>query len=373
MLATQTRIAPLFRGWVKVPTGGRAATQKVGVQPTTRRRASDDGGFPRREPTVTVRMGEGEVHSTQTRRGTVFRFPDSPLTRRATEDLSLPAISVESVSKSFVVDKRPLLVLESVSFEVDARSITTVLGPNGSGKSTLLRLISGLLEPDSGRILIDDQPVTDADERVGLVFQEPRLLPWRTTIDNVAFPLELSGVGRDARLKRARELLELVGVGAFATAYPHQLSGGMRQRAAIARALVRDPHILLLDEPFSALDALTRERFNAELLKLWQQTGTAIVLVTHSIPEAVYVADEIVVLSSSPGRVVARVAVPLGRPRTPAAMDSPQFTRTAAALRAYLSGTPEELAEQEAAAAPVRDVLDRAGAPAYFDPFGRAP
>ena len=304
---------------------------------------------------------------------TFFCFLVPRLLRRTTEDQSLPAISVEGISKSFVVDKRSLLVLDEVSFDVDARSISAVLGPNGSGKSTLLRLISGLIEPDSGRILIDGQPVGDADQRVGLVFQEPRLLPWRTTIDNVAFPLELGGVGRDVRRERARALLELVGVGAFAQAYPHQLSGGMRQRVAIARALVREPQILLLDEPFSALDALTRERFNAELLELWQQTGTAIVLVTHSIPEAIYVADEIVVLSSSPGRVAARVPVPLGRPRTPAVLESAPFTRTATTLRGYLSGTPAELAEQEAAGAPIRDVLDRAGAPAYFDPFGGAP
>ena len=264
-------------------------------------------------------------------------------------------------------------MLDEVSFDVPVHGISAVLGPNGSGKSTLLRLISGLIEPDAGRILIDGQPVGDADQRVGLVFQEPRLLPWRTTIDNVAFPLELGGVARAERRERARSLLELVGVAAFADAYPHQLSGGMRQRVAIARALVRDPHILLLDEPFSALDALTRERFNAELLELWQRTGTAIVLVTHSIPEAIFVADEVVVLSSSPGRVLARVPVPLGRPRTPQVLESEQLTRTAATLRAYLSGTPAELAQQEAAGAPIHDVLERAGAPAFFDPFRGAP
>jgi NitT/TauT family transport system ATP-binding protein len=265
------------------------------------------------------------------------------------------------------------LVLDDVSFDVSAHGISAVLGPNGSGKSTLLRLISGLLAPDKGRILIDGESVDDADRRVGLVFQEPRLLPWRTTLDNVAFPLELAGVAHDERRQRARTLLELVGVASFADAYPHQLSGGMRQRAAIARALARDPQILLLDEPFSALDALTRERFNGELLDLWQRTGTAIVLVTHSIPEAVYVADDVIVLSASPGRVLATVPVPLARPRTLAVLESTAFTRTTATLRAHLGGTDAELAQQEAAATPTPDVLERAGAPAFFDPFGRAP
>ena len=230
--------------------------------------------------------------------------------------MALAAISVESISKSFNVEHRAVPVLDDVSFAVPEHGVSAVLGPNGSGKSTLLRLISGLLEPDSGRITIDDQPVSDADQRVGLVFQEPRLLPWRTALDNVAFPLELAGVGTAGRRERARSLLDLVGVAAFADARPHQLSGGMRQRVAIARALARDPQILLLDEPFSALDALTRERFNAELLDLWQRTGTTILLVTHSLAEAVFLADEVVVLSKSPGRVVARVPVPLGRPRT---------------------------------------------------------
>jgi NitT/TauT family transport system ATP-binding protein len=283
---------------------------------------------------------------------------------------ALAAISVENVSRSFTVDHRPLHVLEDVSFDVPAHGVTCVLGPNGSGKSTLLRLIAGLIEPDSGRVAIDGQPVADADQRVGLVFQEPRLLPWRTALDNVAFPLELAGIAAAERRERARELLGLVGVSGFDAAYPRQLSGGMRQRVAIARALARDPQILLLDEPFSALDALTRERFNGELLELWQRTGTAIVLVTHSIPEAVFLADEVVVLSKSPGRVVARVPVPLGRPRTAALLESAAFTRTAATLRAHLGGTPAELAEEEAAGAPIRDVLERAGAPAFFDPWG---
>ena len=269
-----------------------------------------------------------------------------------------------------MIDGRHLTVLDDISFEVPAHGIVAVLGPNGSGKSTLLRLVSGLLAPDSGAIAIDGQPVADADQRVGLVFQEPRLLPWRTAVDNVCFPLELAGVGRTERRERARALLDLVGLAAFERAYPHQLSGGMRQRVAIARALARDPHILLLDEPFSALDALTRERFNAELLELWQRTGTTILIVTHSIAEAVFLADEVVVLSARPGRVAARVAVPLGRPRLADALDSAAFSRTAAAIRAHLSGTPADLAAQEAAAAPIHDVLDRAGAPAWFDPFG---
>jgi NitT/TauT family transport system ATP-binding protein len=255
---------------------------------------------------------------------------------------------------------------------VPTHGISAVVGPNGSGKSTLLRLVAGLLTPDSGTVEIDGAPVVDADTRVGLVFQEPRLLPWRTALDNVAFPLELAGINRTERHERARALLDLVGLTKFARAYPHQMSGGMRQRAAIARALVREPQILLLDEPFSALDALTRERFNAELLEIWQRTGTTILIVTHSIAEAVFLADEVVVLTDPPGRVAARIPVPLGRPRRVNALESAAFAQAAATIRAHLSGEPADLAAQEAAAAPVRDVLERAGAPAWFDPFGGA-
>ncbi|HET7678015.1 MAG TPA: ABC transporter ATP-binding protein, partial [Candidatus Limnocylindrales bacterium] len=191
--------------------------------------------------------------------------------------------------------------------------MAAVIGPNGSGKSTLLRLVGGLLAPEAGSVSLDGRPVVGPDPRVGFVFQEPRLLPWRDARDNVAYPLELAGLPAGARRRRALELLELVGVADFAAARPHELSGGMRQRVAIARALALEPAVLLLDEPFSALDALTRERLNAELLELWGRTGTTILLVTHSIAEAVFLADRVLVLSPRPGRVVADVAVPLPR------------------------------------------------------------
>lgn len=282
----------------------------------------------------------------------------------------MATIKLDGVSRAFSIDGAPLPVLEDISFEVPSGSVGAVVGPNGSGKSTLLRLIAGLLPADRGAITIDGRPVGDADQRVGLVFQEPRLLPWRRVIDNVAFPLELVGVSTAERRDRARSLLDLVGVATFADAYPQQLSGGMRQRVAIARALARDPEVLLLDEPFSALDALTRERFDMELLDLWQRIGATVVVVTHSIPESVFLGDEVVVLSPRPGRVIARVPVLLPRPRTSEVYEAPAFARAAAEIRARLAGTPTEQAAQEAAAAPIRDVLERAGAPAWFDPFG---
>jgi NitT/TauT family transport system ATP-binding protein len=282
----------------------------------------------------------------------------------------LATIKLEDVSRSFAIDGAPLPVIEGVSFDVPSRSVVAVVGPNGSGKSTLLRLIAGLLPTDAGSITIGGLAVGDADQRVGLVFQEPRLLPWRKVVDNVAFPLELVGMAATERRERALALLELVGVAPFAEAHPSQLSGGMRQRAALARALARDPEVLLLDEPFSALDALTRERFDSEIQELWQRIGATVVVVTHSIPEAVFLADEVVVLSPRPGRVIARVPVPLARPRTTASYEDPAFSRLAGVIRAHLAGTPTQYAEEEAAAAPIRDVLERSGSAAWFDPFG---
>jgi NitT/TauT family transport system ATP-binding protein len=230
----------------------------------------------------------------------------------------------------------PTVALDGLSLDVAGGEVVALIGPNGCGKSTFLRVAAGLLAPERGRVALDDRAVTEPDERIGLVFQEPRLLPWRSVADNVTYPLELAGWPRDRRAARQRELLHIVGLEAAATLRPVQLSGGMRQRAAIARALALSPEVLLLDEPFSSLDALTRERFNVELLRLQARTGTTIVIVTHSIPEAIFVADRVVVLTPRPGRVAAEVRIDAPRPRTLDLLDESLVSRAAAEIRAHL-------------------------------------
>jgi NitT/TauT family transport system ATP-binding protein len=255
-----------------------------------------------------------------------------------THSPALPdAVLARGVRLTFPTPDGPLVALDALDLRVGAREIVAVVGPNGSGKSSLLRIVGGLLPPDAGSVEVAGRAVTGASRAVGFVFQEPRLLPWRSTLDNVAYPLELAGVPRRAREARARALISLVGLDGFAGARPHALSGGMRQRAAIARALALEPSVLLLDEPFSALDALTRERFNVELLRVWEETGTAILLVTHSIEEAILVADRVAVLSPRPGRLVADIAVPLGRPRTVADLGDPLTAAAGATVRAALT------------------------------------
>ena len=234
-----------------------------------------------------------------------------------------------------------LLALDDVTFEVGAREIVAIVGPNGCGKSTLLRLIAGLLTPDAGTVDLGGRPVTGPDPRVGFVFQEPRLLPWASTRDNVGFPLRLADRPEAEREARVTELLAQVDLTGFANARPHQLSGGMRQRAAIARALALEPSVLLLDEPFSSLDALTRERFGLELLGIWERTATTIVLVTHSIPEAVFLADRVLMLSPRPGHVVADIPVGLPRPRTPEQVDTPAGNAVALQIRRWLADGAE--------------------------------
>jgi len=249
----------------------------------------------------------------------------------------LNAIGAQGLEHSFVVDDGSLIVLDQLDMSVAEGEVAVIVGPNGCGKSTLLRLLSGVLTPDSGRVSLMGATVSGPSAGVGLVFQEPRLLPWRTVADNVAFPLELAGVGEAERLERALQTIELTGLGGFEGAYPEELSGGMAQRAAIARALVSEPQVLLLDEPFSALDALTRERLDVELLALWERTHTTIVVVTHSISEAVFLGDRVLVMSARPGRFIADIRVDAPRPRRLEDVESPMLATSAARVRHALT------------------------------------
>ncbi len=241
-----------------------------------------------------------------------------------------------------------LPVLDGIDLSIPAGGIVALVGPNGCGKSTLLRVIAGLLEPSAGRALLDERPIVGPDPRIGLVFQEPRLLPWRTAADNITYPLELAGWPPPQRRERLAMLRELVDLDpAVIATRPAELSGGTRQRVALARSLALEPEVLLLDEPFSALDALTRERFDLELLRLWHRATTTIVIVTHSIPEATLIADRVIVLSARPARIVADVAIDLPRPRTLAALDDAAAGRASRRIRTYLE---DDVAVETAAA-----------------------
>ena len=200
--------------------------------------------------------------------------------------------------------------LDSASFTVQPREFVCVLGPSGSGKSTLLRILAGLLQPSSGTYRFSTH-----EPRIGMVFQQANLMPWRTALANITLPLELQGLPADEARRRARELVELVGLQGFESAWPRELSGGMAQRVAIARALVHDPDVLLLDEPFGSLDALTRERMWDELSRIWQARRKTVLMVTHSINEALFLADRVLVLTQRPGRIKLDLAVDLPRPR----------------------------------------------------------
>jgi len=249
------------------------------------------------------------------------------------------SIRLENLSFGFTTRAgEELPVLDAIDLTIPGGGIVALIGPNGCGKSTLLRVIAGLLAPGTGTAQVDDSPIDGPDPRIGLVFQEPRLLPWRTAADNIAYPLDLAGWTEEPRATRVASLIDLVGLdAAVADSRPSELSGGTAQRVALARALALEPAVLLLDEPFSALDALSRERFDLELLRLWERAATTIVMVTHSIPEAILVADRVVVLSPRPGRVVADIAVDIPRPRTIADLDDPAAGHAAREIRAHLA------------------------------------
>jgi len=225
-------------------------------------------------------------------------------------------ITVSGVSKKFrATDGSYLWVLEDVTMSVKAGELVALVGPSGCGKSTLLRLVAGLESPDGGEIMAGDERITGPSAQRGLVFQDPSLFPWLNVRRNVEAGLVAQGVLRERR-GDVDELLQLVGLDGFARSYPHQLSGGMAQRAALARALVNHPRILLLDEPLGALDAFTRMRMQDEILRLWQARGTTMLLVTHDIDEAIYMSDRMVIMSPRPGRIEQTLEVTLPRPRS---------------------------------------------------------
>ncbi|NLB00134.1 MAG: ABC transporter ATP-binding protein [Methanomicrobiales archaeon] len=228
----------------------------------------------------------------------------------------MSGVTVQNLSKAFPKeDGTATQALSGVDLEIGDMEFICLVGPSGCGKTTLLRIIAGLETATTGKVTIDGQPVTGPDPKRGMVFQEYSLFPWRRVIDNVAFGLEMKGMGKDERREIADRYIDMVGLSQFRDAYPYELSGGMRQRVAIARALANDPDVLLMDEPFGALDAQTRNRMQKELLSLWEQTKKTIVFVTHSVDEAVYLATRIVVLSPRPGSVQEIIDIPWAHPR----------------------------------------------------------
>lgn len=224
-------------------------------------------------------------------------------------------LRVEGLAKTFQTNRKAHTVLRGLSFGVAEGEFVSLIGESGCGKTTVLRIIQGLLGSDAGQVVVDGNAVTGPGRDRGLVFQQANLLPWRTARRNVEFGLELQGLSRSQRSARASELLELVGLGGFAEHYPHQMSGGMQQRIGLARALAIDPAVLLMDEPFSALDAQTREVLQKELLRVHAETRKTVLFVTHDLDEALYLSDRVVVLAANPGRVKQIIDIPFERPR----------------------------------------------------------
>jgi NitT/TauT family transport system ATP-binding protein len=246
---------------------------------------------------------------------------------------SEPILVAENLQMTFAAPDNPLEALAEASFRLEANEFVSIIGPSGCGKSTLLRILAGLVQPSSGRVLLAGQALSAPQRRIGFVFQHANLMPWRTTLRNVMLPLELMGVPHEEAEARACAMLALVGLEEFAHALPRDLSGGMSQRVALARALVHDPDVLLLDEPFGALDALTRERMNGELLDIWQARRVTVLMVTHNIQEAVYLSDRVLTMSPRPGHIEQDVRVDLPRPRTQEMLYLPRFAETTRLLR----------------------------------------
>ena len=245
-------------------------------------------------------------------------------------------LDVSAVGRVFEGEDGPVTALDQVSFKAHRRELLCVVGPSGCGKSTLGRILAGLDEPTAGHVTLDGREVHGPGSDRGMVFQAYTLFPWRTVVQNVMFGLEMSGKSKSSALSEAMPWVEMVGLGKFANAYPYQLSGGMKQRTAIARALANRPRILIMDEPFGALDAQTRGQMQSYLLQIWKQVDVTIVFVTHDLDEAVFLADRILVMGCNPGRILEVVEVPVARPRDPEQCTSPLFLATRKHLEALI-------------------------------------
>lgn len=247
--------------------------------------------------------------------------------------MATPILQVESLTKSYETAQGDLLTVDNINFSVAPGEFVCIVGPSGSGKTTLLQMLGGLLLPTEGSVFLAGRPLVEPPPEISLVFQKPNLMPWRTVLENVILPLQLQGVTRREMYERGRRIVQLVGLADFAQAYPKVLSGGMEQRVALARALVQQPRLLLLDEPFGALDALTRERLNREILRLWRTQQLTAVMVTHNIREAVLLADRVFVLSPRPAVIAAEFQIDLPRPRPQNIEYTEQFGALAYSIR----------------------------------------
>jgi NitT/TauT family transport system ATP-binding protein len=254
----------------------------------------------------------------------------------------MTVVSIENVSKQF---KGGTVALRNIDLEIEPGEFVSLIGPSGCGKSTLLRIIGDLIQPSEGRVTVNGKPARKAreDHDYGIVFQDAVLYDWRTVSKNIALPLELAGTPRQERQAKVEQMLDLVELQGFGDNHPWQLSGGMQQRVSIARALSFDPALLLMDEPFGALDEMTRERLNMELLKIWAETGSTIVFVTHSISEAVFLSTRVVVMSARPGRISNVIPIDLPQPRGEATREEPHFFELVTEVREALHGSHEQV------------------------------
>jgi NitT/TauT family transport system ATP-binding protein len=263
---------------------------------------------------------------------------ESPEAFRGVADARGAVIAASAVGKTYRAAKdRSVEALADISLSIRDGEFLSIVGPSGCGKSTFLSIVAGLIPASTGTIAVAGKQVTEPSIDVGIVFQSALLLDWRTVLENVMVPIEVMGLPRKEYRQRALDLLEMSGLSAFAQHYPWQLSGGMQRRAAICRALVFDPPILLLDEPFGALDAMTRDYMNIELMRIWQRNRKTVMLITHSIQEAVLLSDRVVVMSPAPGRILKIIDVDIPRPRSLEVIASPRFGAIANEIRAFFS------------------------------------